>query len=285
MEAGLALFGLGAVKKVVISDQIAPHVDLIFSSPAQYDALTLLQGAMGYAVQIYCDFSGYSDMAIGCARMMGFRFLDNFQMPYSATTITEFWRRWHISLSTWLRDYLYIPLGGNRRGPVRTYVNLLLTMLLGGLWHGASWNFVIWGGLHGAALAAHKLWLAVTRSATEQLGGVQKQLWEMASHAGTLAVVLVGWIFFRAQTLGDACRMLGRIVSWETAGVRVVSPQIVAALAAVLLVHLLVSKQRNWAEEIPQRHPVTRVLAYSALLILIVCLGATDAAPFIYFQF
>src|SRR5580765_3829847 len=156
-EVGLAQFGLGAVKKLVISDQIAPNVDLIFRAPGKYDGFTLLQGAIGYGIQIYCDFSGYSDMAIGCARMMGFRFMENFQMPYSAANITEFWRRWHISLSTWLRDYLYVPLGGNRHGTVRTYANLTLTMLLGGLGAGARGNFVVGGGGHGVALAVHKL--------------------------------------------------------------------------------------------------------------------------------
>jgi len=183
--------------------------------------------------------------------MMGYRFLDNFQMPYAATTITEFWRRWHISLSTWLRDYLYIPLGGNRRGAVRTYVNLMLTMLLGGLWHGASWNFVIWGGLHGVALAAHKFWLVGTDSATERLSGVPKLLWETWSRGLTLGVVLLGWIVFRARTFGDASQVVGRIFSWETGGVRVLSIQIIAALVAIALVHLLVSKRRNWAAEIP----------------------------------
>ena len=149
---------MGAVKKLVIADRIAPHVDLIFAAPGNYDGFTLLQGLLGYAIQIYCDFSGYTDMAIGAARMMGFRFMENFQMPYSAVTITEFWRRWHISLSTWFRDYLYIPLGGNRKGETRTYINLILTMLLCGLWHGASWNFVLWGGIHGTALAIHRAW-------------------------------------------------------------------------------------------------------------------------------
>ncbi len=285
VEAGLALFALGAVKKIVVSDQIAPHVEMIFASPSQFDALTLLQGALGYALQIYCDFSGYSDMAIGCARIMGFRFLDNFRMPYGALTITEFWRRWHISLSTWLRDYLYFPLGGNRRGHARTYLNLMLTMLLGGLWHGASWNFVLWGGLHGVALATHKYWMAVTGSATERLRGVPKLGWNLCSFGLTLGVVLLGWILFRARNLVDACQMVSRILTWETTGARVLSPQILAALFAVSLVHLLVSKQNNWSEELLQRHVLVRVLAYSALVLLIVCLGATDASPFIYFQF
>ena len=278
VESGLALFALGAVKKAVLSDQLAPHVEMIFATPGQFDAVTLLQGAVGYALQIYCDFSGYSDMAIGCARMMGYRFLDNFQMPYSAANITEFWRRWHISLSTWLRDYLYIPLGGNRLGTGRTYVNLLLTMVLGGLWHGASWNFVIWGALHGAALALHKLWLSRMGPAVGRLRGVSKLGWELFSRALTLAVVLLGWCFFRAQTFGGAWQFVRRIVTWDMAGDRVWSHQILVALAAVVLVHLLISKESHWAEEMPERHPVQRILAYAALLILIVCLGATDAS-------
>jgi alginate O-acetyltransferase complex protein AlgI len=285
VEAGLALFALGVVKKIVVSDQIAPHVEMIFANPGQFDAVTLLQGALGYTVQIYCDFSGYSDMAIGCARMMGYRFLDNFQMPYSAANITEFWRRWHISLSTWLRDYLYIPLGGNRHGARRTYVNLMLTMLLGGLWHGASWNFVVWGGGHGVALAVHKFWAVTVGPKIRRQGTLVKFVWDAISRALTLAFVVVGWILFRAHSFGDATGMIKRIMTWDISGARVFSHHIVAALIAVALTHLLVQKNRNWAEEMPGRSVPVRILAYSALLILIVCLGATDAAPFIYFQF
>src|SRR6185295_18528086 len=143
---------------MVVSDQIAPHVDLIFGSPGRYDGLTLLQGALGYAVQIYCDFSGYSDMAIGCARMMGFRFMENFQMPYSASNITDFWRRWHISLSSWFRDYLYIPLGGSRCTRARRWFNILVVFILSGFWHGANWTYGVWGLLHGFYVICHSLW-------------------------------------------------------------------------------------------------------------------------------
>jgi alginate O-acetyltransferase complex protein AlgI len=284
-ETGLAQFAMGALKKLVISDQIAPSVDLIFAAPGNYDGFTLLQGAMGYAVQIYCDFSGYSDMAIGTARMMGFRFMENFQMPYSAVTITEFWRRWHISLSTWLRDYLYIPLGGNRGGTGRTYINLLITMILGGVWHGASWNFVFWGGLHGVALAVHKLWMS-----WDPLKGIKNHsmghlVWTQLSRVLTLAVVLVGWVFFRAQSWSAATEVLKRIVFWANDGTRMISPHILAAVAAVCVVHVFVQKDRNWAHEIPLQPAPVRGLAYAALLLMVVCLGATDAAPFIYFQF
>src|SRR5205814_1229922 len=158
-DFGQAIFLIvtGLFKKAVISDYISVNfVDRVFENPILYSGWENLMAVYGYAMQIYCDFSGYSDMAIGIALLLGYRLGINFNQPYQSASITEFWRRWHISLSSWLRDYLYIPLGGNRKGKLRTYVNLLVTMLLGGLWHGASWNFIFWGFLHGAALAIEK---------------------------------------------------------------------------------------------------------------------------------
>ncbi len=149
---------IGLFKKVAVADVLAPLVDRVFVAPERCSGGVLLLGLCFFAVQIYADFSGYTDIARGIARLMGFELALNFNQPYLASSITEFWRRWHISLSTWLRDYLYIPLGGNRSGNVKTYRNLMLTMTLGGLWHGASWNFVIWGALHGLYLSIHKLW-------------------------------------------------------------------------------------------------------------------------------
>jgi len=284
-ETGLAQFGLGAVKKLVISDQIAAHVDLIFSAPGNYDALTLLQGAVGYGIQIYCDFSGYSDMAIGCARMMGFKFMENFQMPYSAVNITEFWRRWHISLSSWFRDYLYIPLGGNRQGPVRTYFNLMVTMLLCGLWHGASWNFVFWGGMHGVALAAHRIWKNCFPEKEQEHASVAGFFGNVFSRIMTLSVVLVGWVFFRTQSWGEAMAFLSGLLNWGGDGTRMVSPYILAAFAGVLGAHLLVQKDRNLMHEIPDRALPIKIAAYASLAVLLAFLSATDSAPFIYFQF
>ena len=281
IEYGLVLFVLGAVKKMTLSDQIAGHVDAIFANPSSFTGLSLLLGVLGYAIQIYCDFSGYSDMAIGCARIMGYRFPENFAMPYSSINITEFWRRWHMSLSSWLRDYLYIPLGGNRLGVGRTYVNLMLVMLIGGLWHGASWNFVIWGAIHGAGLCVHKLWL------THRPAGMRTPKWLSypVSHTITLAVVLIGWIFFRAQTFDSAGTYLVRLFSWQTTGVQLVPPQILIAIAVVVLVHLCISKDRPWVDRITQSSWPLRIAAYTALALILVCLGATDASPFIYFQF
>jgi alginate O-acetyltransferase complex protein AlgI len=283
-EAGLAQFALGAVKKVVISDQIAPHVDLIFANPGGYDGFTLLQGVLGYGVQIYCDFSGYSDMAIGCARMMGFNFMENFQMPYSSVNITEFWRRWHISLSSWFRDYLYIPLGGNRKGTCLTYINLMVTMLLCGLWHGASWNFVFWGGIHGVSLAAHRAWKAWKPLAALDATPALDRVRSIFSRILTLSIVTVGWIFFRAHSWADAWNYLGRIITWAD-GTRLISPFIIPALLAVVMAHLLVDKDRNWAAELPGRAVPVRLACYMGLLLCIVSFGAGNAAPFIYFQF
>src|SRR3954470_15036641 len=154
---GMEMILLGLTKKLVIANRLAVFVDPVFGSPAQFSSGTVLSAVIAYSLQIYCDFSGYSDIAIGVARIIGFDLPENFDMPYAATSITEFWRRWHITLSQWLRDYLYIPLGGNRKGSARMYANLMITMLLGGLWHGASWNFVIWGGLHGLGLVVNRL--------------------------------------------------------------------------------------------------------------------------------
>ena len=229
-EAGLAQFAVGAVKKVVISDQIAPNIDLIFSNPGGYDGFTLLQGALGYALQIYCDFSGYSDMAIGCAHMMGFRFKENFQMPYSSINITEFWRRWHISLSSWFRDYLYIPMGGSRKGTERTYLNLMVTMLLCGLWHGASWNFVFWGGIHGASLAIHRVWKAWNPLVLCNNRPVLVYIRTFSSRILTLCIVLIAWIFFRAQSWSAAWTYLHRTITWADDGTRLISPYILPAL-------------------------------------------------------
>jgi alginate O-acetyltransferase complex protein AlgI len=289
VEVGLTYFLMGAVKKLVIADQVAPHVNLIFSAPAQYDGLTLVLGAVGYAVQIYCDFSGYTDMAIGCGRIMGFRFPDNFKMPYSSANITEFWRRWHITLSQWFRDYLFLPLEiATRNNPspmLRVSINMMITMLLCGLWHGASWTFVIWGGIHGTALAVHKVW-----STKNPLGSVNNRqwfqfLWSPFSHILTLGVVVVSLVFFRAQSVSDAAVFLRRAFSLAHDGTRLISPYIVAAAAGLFLVHLLVKKDRNFAEELPQMSMAPRIIGYASLLLLLVVLGATDSSAFIYFQF
>ena len=170
-------------------------MDRVFTTPEGYSGLECLIGTYGYALQIYCDFSGYSDVAIGSALLLGFNFPDNFRTPYQSKNLQEFWRRWHISLSSWLRDYLYISLGGNRRGNVRTYVNLSLTMILGGLWHGAGWNFIIWGVLHGGALAVHRYFHERGAHAEWYQRVKDTQWWSVLSLITTFNYVCLAWIF------------------------------------------------------------------------------------------
>lgn len=295
VEVGAARFLVGAVKKCVIADQLAPHVDLIFVLPGQYDGFTLLQGVLGYAIQIYCDFSGYSDMAIGCARVLGVRLPENFSMPYASRSITEFWRRWHISLSAWFRDYLFLPLAyaisrrieserlfGIRAEMWAYAVAILTTMLLCGLWHGASWNFVFWGGLHGAALTVDRVWStwSVRRSRRWPIG--LRACTSVLSRLATLGVILVGWVFFRTAALGEAVQYLGGILTWQ-AGTRVPSAQILGAIPTVILAHFVFPS--DWAESVQNRPPAIRVCVYSTLLFLITTVGGSESAPFLYIQF
>ncbi|NVO20553.1 MAG: MBOAT family protein [Bacteroidetes bacterium] len=205
-SAGFFLIVTGLFKKLVISDYINVNfVSYIFDDPSKHTGLECLLGVYGYAMVIYCDFSGYSDVAIGLARWMGFTVNINFNSPYQSASITEFWRRWHISLSSWLRDYLYISLGGNRKGKIRQYVNLAVTMLLGGLWHGANWNFVIWGGMHGIALALDKARMAIFKSVKENM------FFRIVGVLFTFHLVCFCWIFFRASSLDDSIVILRQI--------------------------------------------------------------------------
>lgn len=206
---GVFLIMAGLFKKAIISDYISVNfVERVFDNPALYSGVENLMAVYGYALQIYCDFSGYSDMAIGIALLLGFHFNINFDSPYKSASITEFWRRWHISLSSWLRDYLYISLGGNRKGKIRQYMNLIITMFLGGLWHGASWNFVLWGMMHGVALALHKGWMAlVGRPKGERPHGIRRFLGMLV----TFHFVCFCWIFFRHAEFSPAVDMLKQI--------------------------------------------------------------------------
>jgi alginate O-acetyltransferase complex protein AlgI len=199
VRGGVTLFFIGFVKKAVVSEYVAPFSDHFFAGPAQFNHPSAILGVLFYAVQIYCDFSGYTDMAIATARLLGYELTVNFDFPYFARSITDFWRRWHISLSTWLRDYLYISLGGNRGSKLFTYRNLFLTMLLGGLWHGASWNFVFWGGLHGAALIFHREWQRLTENA----GALFRGALAIIAVPLTFYWICITWIFFRAAPLVD----------------------------------------------------------------------------------
>lgn len=288
--SGVFLILTGLFKKAIISDFIALNfVDRIFDEPLLYTGFECLAGIYGYALQIYCDFSGYSDMAIGIALLMGFRFPRNFNAPYKSATITEFWRRWHISLSTWLRDYLYISLGGNRKGRLRTYINLLATMVLGGLWHGAALRFVLWGTLHGVALALHKAWLAVVPGAKAE-GRQMNPVSRLFGLVLTFHVVCLGWLFFRAGTMADAGVMLHRIVhdfSLQTV------PQAVEGYRTVLLfigagyvLHWLPGRLTEWARRAVTAAPMAVQIALTVGMIWCVMqIKSSEIQPFIYFQF
>ena len=285
---GLIIIGL--IKKAIISDYISLNfVDRIFDEPALYSGFECLLGVYGYALQIYCDFSGYSDMAIGIALLLGFSFPKNFNAPYKSATITEFWRRWHISLSSWLRDYLYISLGGNRKGKARTYVNLLLTMVLGGLWHGAAVRFVLWGVLHGVALALHKMWLAIvpwSKAKGEDMNPVLRVLgWAL-----TFNVVCLGWLLFRAEDMQTVQVVLYQIANNFNAAI---IPQVVEGYKAVVGLIVLGYFMHFIPEKID--HDLMRkvggasfwwqvaMLALTAWCVMQV--KSSDIQPFIYFQF
>jgi alginate O-acetyltransferase complex protein AlgI len=230
-SVGLQLILLGVTKKLFVADRLATLVNPVFSTPEAYSQGTVISAVIAYSLQIYCDFSGYSDMAIGVSRIIGFDLPENFNMPYLATSITEFWRRWHITLSQWLRDYLYVPLGGNRNGQRRTYVNLLLTMLLGGLWHGAAWTFVVWGLLHGVALAVHKLWSSVPQR--ESLAS------KIAGWAITYAFVSLAWVFFRASDFGAAATIIRKVFGFDTGGATWTYLPLYLLIPPVILAHLI----------------------------------------------
>lgn len=275
----LVLFLVGFVKKACIADNLAPYVDAYFSDPDAYTAAASWTALLSYAAQIYCDFSGYSDMAIGCAGLLGYRLRDNFAAPYLAGNIAEFWRRWHMSLSSWLRDYLYIPLGGSRGGKLFTYRNLMLTMLLGGLWHGASWNFVVWGGMHGLALIAH-------REASHRLAGAAR-LEPLARALGpvlTFYWVCVTWIFFRAPGFSTAWQIFRSFVLLRSPGSAELGVGLVGVLAALLVLHVL-AYRRDFARRWNRMPSFLFASAYGAAFAAALTLVPMGHRPFIYFQF
>lgn len=277
----------GLFKKAVISDYISVNfVERVFAQPDLYSGLENLLAVYGYTLQIYCDFSGYSDMAIGIALMLGFEFPKNFDSPYKSQSITEFWRRWHISLSSWLKDYLYISLGGNRKGKFRQYANLMLTMLLGGLWHGASLNFIVWGGFHGLMLVVDKLFnTTFLQKQREQSAGIS--WWRVLL---TFHIAAFAWIFFRNQTFEGSFLMLQQIftnfqpqiflqwcVSYWGVG-------LLMLLGYVL--HFLPQSWSDASQRMVTRSPLVLQAVYVVLVIFIVIqVKSSEVQPFIYFQF
>ena len=274
---GLFLVAGGLVKKTVVADELARRVvDPVFGDPAAHSGPEVLLAIYGFAAQIYCDFSGYADMAIGLALLLGYVLPQNFNRPYLALSLQDFWRRWHMTLSRWLRDYLYIPLGGNRHGERRTYRNLMLTMLLGGLWHGAAWTFVIWGGIHGAALS-------VERWGREHLPGFRLPAW--LAWLVTFHVVCLAWVFFRSPNLATAFDMLGQVGAAGPSPL-VTLPVVFLTVAAIALQGLPDGWWRRAESWLVARPVAAQGVAFGVLLVVAdAAVGQQGVAPFIYFQF
>jgi alginate O-acetyltransferase complex protein AlgI len=283
IDAGraLELISVGLVKKVLIAQVLASKlVDPVFESPADHSSLEVLLGVYGYATQIYCDFSGYSDLAIGSALLLGYKIPINFDAPYRANSPRDFWRRWHISLSSWLRDYLFLPLGGSRAGRARTLLNVGITMLLGGLWHGAAWTFVVWGAFHGAWLIVHRLWSDANVVSIQRL---RKSLaWRVAAPLLTFHFVCLGWVLFRSVSLSSAGELLGALFA---GGLRFsLGPAVVLAIVIGLGAQLL-SGWRGARLGFTRLPLPVQGLLFALVLLLIDALGPRGVAPFIYFQF
>ncbi|GGF10519.1 membrane-bound O-acyltransferase family protein [Aliidongia dinghuensis] len=279
VRPAVILFFFGYVKKACVSDNVAPYVDMVFSHPGSYSGASIVAATVLYAIQIYCDFSGYTDMAIATAKLLGYDLTVNFRHPYFSTSISDFWRRWHISLSSWLRDYLYIPLGGNRDGRLGAYRNLMITMVLGGLWHGASWNFVIWGTLHGGALILHKEYArhrpaAWTGQPAYQAGAMLLTFWW----------VCLAWIFFRSTSLPLAAEIARDFVTMSGTGAGDIATGAAPAILGLLLIHALESRRLISGALLALERRAFYALAGAASG---AALALTPIAyrPFIYFQF
>lgn len=278
-ERGIQIFIFGLFKKIVLADRLSMFVDEVFNAPTAFATPTILLAIFSYSLQIYLDFSGYSDMAIGSAKILGYDFLPNFNVPYLSQNLTEFWKRWHISLSTWLQEYLYFPLGGNRKGKVRTYINLMLTMVLGGLWHGANWTFVLWGALHGAGLCVHKF---ITRNKVK--GAPSKKFFFTRGLCilSTYLFVCLCWVFFRAQNISTALIVLRHALTWQSG----IQHWYIWSFFAILCVGIatLISKGKGF-------YPIFSLNTVKGWFILFFVLGLTLGLayvgdnPFIYFQF
>ncbi|MBK6839068.1 MAG: MBOAT family protein [Bacteroidetes bacterium] len=281
---GLSQMLYGLFKKVVVADSLAMYVNSIYSYGNFNTGFTALFATWMFAFQIYCDFSGYSDIAIGAGRVMGYRMMTNFSIPYFSKSVTEFWRRWHISLSTWLRDYLYFSLGGNRKGKWRTYLNNMLTMLLGGLWHGASWNFVIWGGLNGVYLAGEKMFNVKVKKPI-------LPFWKKAAYAFlTFNLICLTWVFFRAHTFEGAVGILSSIfnpVDWLNLRIQDTSIffNMISMLALLLVFDYFIFRKKN-AETFYRTSSRLQFSSFHLLLLIIILLfGVSEGDQFIYFQF
>lgn len=271
---GLSLFLVGFFKKVALADYLALYVDLVYASPGQYQAPALLFATVAFGWQIYFDFSGYTDMARGIAKLMGFHLMLNFNNPYAATGLGDFWARWHISLSTWFKDYLYFPLGGNRHGKLRTYFNMFVTMIVSGIWHGAAWTFVIWGGLHA-------LGRCLTRE-LEQSEGYRERVPKVVKQLGVFAFVTLTWVFFRAQSVEEALLILSRIFTTGWTDPRF--PIWMATLILAVWLYQLIFTSQMGLKHVLATQPV-RVGVVLLMVIYLAIVAQPSTKQFIYFQF
>ncbi|MDE6285838.1 MAG: MBOAT family protein, partial [Muribaculaceae bacterium] len=288
VSEGLFLIMAGLIKKVIIADYISGNfVDRIFDNPSLYSGFENLMGCLGFTLQLYCDFSGYSDMAIGIALLLGYRFQPNFDAPFKSQNPTEFWRRWHISLSSWLRDYIYIPLGGNRKGKWRQRINLVTTMLIGGLWHGASWMYILWGAYHGVLLVLHKAISKVWRLPEFLRGSAVVRVFNIAI---TFTLVVIGFAFFRAGGPEQLRDMAVQIFSDFRPGIAAQFVEayllIMIALGAGYLMHFT---PRGWSTGVARVYTemplVLQAILLSAVLFLVIQTRSSDLVPFIYLQY
>ncbi len=284
-ERALPLIIFGYFKKVVIADSLSVIVDDTFTNPEGHSGIDMLFGLYAFAIQIYCDFSGYSDIAKGTARLLGIELISNFSTPYFSKNITEFWRRWHISLSSWLKDYLYISLGGNRKGKYRTYLNLLITMLLGGLWHGSSFNFVIWGGLHGFCLAVHKVMLTkanynfkINMNFGEKLIGYLKTIF-------VFNLVSFIWIFFRSPDINYSIMYINGII-YNPGDLTLFKPVFFGGICIFFIdIGQYIQSDYLWINNMPKLVKLTLITTIIISCILVFGIHYDKPSPFIYFQF
>ncbi|HEV2993303.1 MAG TPA: MBOAT family protein [Acidimicrobiia bacterium] len=282
------LIFIGLFKKVVIANFLGTNlVDIVFANPKQHGSLEVLVAVYAYAIQIYADFSGYTDMAIGLALLLGFRFPQNFDRPYTATSLQDFWRRWHMTLSRWLRDYLYIPLGGDRKGRWRTYRNIMITFLLGGLWHGASWTFVVWGGIHGSFLS-YEHWQRTRRAAAHHHPAPDRWRGRLGRRLFIFNVVCLGWVFFRADSFSNAADVLTQIFDpahWGQAAPLVTGGVLLAIGAGLLEQYIPRDLLARAMSAFSRLTPAAQGVALGVALLLTNTMGPRGVAPFIYFRF
>jgi alginate O-acetyltransferase complex protein AlgI len=288
MFHGVMLIITGLVRKCVVADNCALIVEGVFSGKLGPPSLPLfLLGAYAFAFQIYGDFSGYSDIARGSAKLLGFEFMVNFRQPYFASSLQDFWRRWHISLSSWLRDYLYVPLGGNRGSKYQTYRNLMATMVLGGLWHGANWTFIAWGFIHGLGLSAERHW--GRRAQSEQAASTSlssDSRWRtVGARLLVFHLVCLAWIFFRAATIGDAWKLLGGVTVWTWLTEYAIAARFLAFAILPLVVIDILNERRGEDYPLERSSVQSRFVAALAMCGIVICFSASKISAFIYFQF